>query len=63
MDGARGGDEEASSPEMTVTGDLDGAGAGSVKLHEKLRILYELKAELEKDIEALKRVVDILDES
>jgi hypothetical protein len=52
---------EVSSPENTVTGDLNAARGG--RLHEKLRGLLLLRAELDKDIEALKSTVDILDES
>jgi hypothetical protein len=61
MDIVSEGVDEASSSENTVNGDL-GAARGS-RLHEKLKGLLLLRAELDKDIEALKRAVDILDES
>jgi hypothetical protein len=61
MDVVSEGVGEASSPENTVIGDL-GAARGD-KLHEKLRGLLLLRAELDKDIEVLKGAVDILDKS
>jgi hypothetical protein len=51
-------DEEASSPEMTNTSDLIVTGSG--KLQEKLRELLALRADIDLDIEALKRAVNIL---
>jgi hypothetical protein len=56
---AQYGDEEASSPEVTVTWDMTRAGGG--RLQEKLESLYVLRMEIDNDIEALKRVADILD--
>lgn len=53
--------DEISSPEVTSTGDVSAARSG--RLHEKLRGLLALRAELDKDIEALKRTVDILDDA
>jgi hypothetical protein len=50
--------EEASSPEMTNTSDLIVTGSG--KLQEKLRELLALRAEIDLDIEALKRAVNII---
>ena len=54
-------DEEGSSPEAEVTGDLTTAGGG--KMQDKLRALLALRAEIDRDIDTLRRTVDILDES
>jgi hypothetical protein len=54
-------DEEASSPEMTITSDLTVTGNGEVQ--EKLRELLALRAEIDLDIEALKRAMNILEGS
>jgi hypothetical protein len=54
-------DEEASPPEMTITSDLIVTGSG--KLQEKLRELLALRAEIDSDIEALKRAANILEGS
>ena len=54
-------DEEASSPEMTITSDLIITGSG--KIQEKLRELLELRAEIDLDIEVLKRAANILEGS
>jgi hypothetical protein len=54
-------DEEASSPEMTITSDLTITGSG--KVQEKLRDLLALRAEIDLDIEALKRALNILEGS
>ena len=54
-------DEEASSPEMTITSDL--IITGSRKIQEKLRELLELRAEIDLDIEVLKRAANILEGS
>jgi len=54
-------DEEASSPEMTITSDLIVTGSG--KLLEKLRELLALRAEIDLDIEVLKRAANILEGS
>lgn len=54
-------DEEASSPEMTITSDLTVTGNG--KVQEKLRELLALRAEIDLDIEALKRAMNILEGS
>jgi hypothetical protein len=59
-------DEEASSPEMTITSDLitsDLIITGSGKIQEKLRELLELRAEIDLDIEVLKRAANILEGS
>ncbi|KAH8654638.1 hypothetical protein BGZ60DRAFT_435756 [Tricladium varicosporioides] len=63
-----GGDEEPLSSEMTITGDV--ARFGSGKLQERLERLCALRAEfknniveLDDDIEALKRTLDIFRES
>jgi hypothetical protein len=57
---ARYGDEEASSPEVTATWDMARASGG--RLQEKLENLYALRVEIDSDIEALKRVADILED-
>lgn len=57
----RDGDEEASSSETMGTGDM--AGTGSGRLHEKLIRLYAEKAELDRNIEALKRTMDMMGDS
>jgi len=61
------GDEEPSSPEMTITGDV--ARFGSGKLQERLERLCALRVEfksniveLDGDIEALKRTLDVFGE-
>ncbi|KAE9365486.1 hypothetical protein N431DRAFT_353530 [Stipitochalara longipes BDJ] len=54
-------DDEVSSPELSVTGGLSTAGGG--KVQAKLRALLALRAEIDRDIETLKKTVDILDES
>jgi hypothetical protein len=54
-------EQETSSPETTDTGDVSGARSKTV--HEKLRGLLALRAELDRDIEALKRTADILDDA
>ena len=54
-------DEEASSPEMTITSDLTITGSG--KIQEKLRDLLALRVEIDLDIEALKRALNILEGS
>jgi hypothetical protein len=57
----RFGEEEASSPETTVNGDLARSGGG--RLQEKLERLYSLRVEIDRDIEALRRAMDILDDA
>jgi hypothetical protein len=54
-------DEEASSPEMTIASDLIVTSSG--KLQEQLRELLGLRAEIDLDIEALKRAANILEGS
>jgi hypothetical protein len=61
------GDEEPSSPEMTFTGDVARFGSGN--LQERLERLCALRVEfksniveLDGDIEALKRTLDIFGE-
>jgi len=54
------GDEEASSLEVTATWDTARASGG--RLQEKLENLYALRVEIDSDIEALKRVADILED-
>jgi hypothetical protein len=61
MEEAQVQDEEASSPEMTITSDLTVTGSG--KVQEKLRDLLALRAEIDLDIEALKRALNILEGS
>jgi hypothetical protein len=61
MEGVQVQDEETSSPEMTITGDLVVTGSG--KLLEKLRELLALRAEIDLDIEVLKRAANILEGS
>ena len=55
-------DEEASSSEMTITSDSTVTGSGS-PVQEKLRELLALRVEIDLDIEALKRAVNILEGS
>jgi hypothetical protein len=61
--GAR--DEETSSPEMTVPEDM--ARSSSVKLkeklQEKLKGLCSLRADIDRDIEAVKRSMELFDDS
>jgi hypothetical protein len=59
--GVRIGDEEASSPEMVISGDVANASGG--RLREELERLCALRGEIDGDIEALKRTLDILGES
>ena len=54
-------DEEGASPEVSATCELSAGGSG--KVQEKLKALFALRAEIDRDIETLKRTVDILDES
>ncbi|KAE9373011.1 hypothetical protein N431DRAFT_438411 [Stipitochalara longipes BDJ] len=61
---ARDEEEEAPSPAMSfmkLTSDV--AGASTVRLREKLRELLTLRAEIDGDVEALRRAMDILDDS
>jgi len=60
MEDVRKSDEEVTSPELEVTGDLS---TGGGKVQEKLRALLALRAEIDRDIETLRMTVDILDES
>ena len=62
------GDEEPLSPEVTITGDM--AKFGNGKLQERLEMLCALRmefknniTELDGDIEALERTLDIFGES
>ncbi|KAN0099015.1 hypothetical protein V8E51_014678 [Hyaloscypha variabilis] len=57
---AQDGEEEASSPESVDIAKL--AGVETRRVHEKLRALLAKRVELDKDIEALRRTVDILDD-
>lgn len=50
-----------SSPDMTVTGDVIRSGGG--RLQEELERLCALRVEIDGDIEALKRTMDILGNS
>ncbi|KAN0102279.1 hypothetical protein V8E51_012789 [Hyaloscypha variabilis] len=61
MNGARDGHQEPASPETMDIGDVTEAGSG--KLHKRLRGLLETRTEIDKDIEALKRVLDFVDDS
>jgi hypothetical protein len=53
-------DGEASSPEMTIIGDVARISGG--RLREELERLCTLRVELDSDIAALKRALDILGE-
>ena len=55
---AQDGEEGASSPESVDIAKL--AGVETRRVHEKLRALLAKRVELDKDIEALRRTVDIL---
>jgi len=57
-EGARYREEEASSPEIMVTGDVS-----SGRLREELERLRALRVELDSDIQALERAMDILGDS
>ncbi|PMD32933.1 hypothetical protein L207DRAFT_173614 [Hyaloscypha variabilis F] len=61
MEDVRMSDEEGASPEVSVACELSAGGSGRVQ--EKLKALFALRAEIDRDIETLKRTVDILDES
>jgi hypothetical protein len=52
--------EEVFSPETTVKDGVVGSSIGRV--HVKLRALYALRMELDRDIQALKRTADILED-
>ena len=52
---------DASSLDTVGAGDVPAAGSGS--LHEKIRALEALRVEIDRDIETLKRTVDILEVS
>lgn len=58
MEGVQGGDGDLSSPESAFGGDLSAVGSGT--LQEKLRALYVEREELDIDIKALERALDIL---
>jgi hypothetical protein len=57
-------EEETPSPAMSfmrLTSDV--AGPSTVRLREKLRELLALRAEIDGDVDALRRAMDILDDS
>jgi hypothetical protein len=53
--------EELSSPERTTMGGVIEGYVGEV--HKTLRALYTMRMELDRDIEALKRTAEILEDS
>lgn len=64
INGAQDGHQESVSPETMDIGDVpEEAGSGKLQLHNKLRGLLETRAEIDWDIEAIKRVLDIVEDS
>lgn len=61
LEEAQDRDVEASSPDTMGVGDVPAS--GSRRLHEKIRALEALRIEIDRDIETLKRTVDILEVS
>jgi hypothetical protein len=61
LEEAQNHDVDASS--LDTVGLEDVPAAGSKRLHEKIRVLEALRAEIDRDIETLKRTVDILEVS
>lgn len=61
LEEAQDHDVDASSLDMVGVGDVPAA--GSRRLHEKIRALEALRIEIDRDIETLKRTVDILEVS
>jgi hypothetical protein len=58
-------DEETSSPEMTAPGDMAISSGGRLqeKMQEKLKGLYSLRADIDRDIEAMKRSIELFEDS
>lgn len=64
MNGAPAGHQESASPDTMDTGEVpEEAGSGNTQLHKKLRELLKTRTEIDKNIEAIKRVLDIVDDS
>ena len=59
LEEAQDHDVDASSLDTIGVGDVPAA--GSRELHEKIRVLEALRAEIDRDIETLKRTADILE--
>jgi hypothetical protein len=58
---ARHGDEEVSSPDMMAIENSGKIGRG--RLQDKLTRLYALRTDLDRDIEALQRTMDMMEGS
>ena len=61
LEEAQDHDVDASSLDTIGMGDVPAA--GSRELHEKIRVLEALRVEIDRDIETLKKTVDILEAS